>query len=66
MQTRNLYARCKAFCLQSEALKPSEQWQPVTVGTSAQHDPNPPITIDTYVPPPSGTLLLRMSMGMGS
>ena len=40
------------------------QWQPVTVGTSATHDPSPPITIDTFVPP-AVSLISRTLMGVG-
>lgn len=42
------------------------QWQPVTYGTSASHDPNPPITIDTFVPPAGGsTVPVKAMMGLG-
>lgn len=48
------------------SLEEAWQWQPITVGASATHNPNPPITIDTAVvdvePEP---LILRRQMGMG-
>lgn len=50
----------------SGVTRSSWQWQPITYGTGAAHDPNPPIIIEdapaaptTNYPPP------RMMMGMG-
>lgn len=48
------------------SLTPTWQWQPITVGSSAAHDPNPPITIDsTVVDAEPDPLFLRTLMGMG-
>lgn len=43
----------------------SWQWQPITVGTSATHDPSPPITIDTNVPAPAGRHIFLPLLGVG-
>lgn len=38
------------------------QWQPITYGASASHDPSPPIILETSAP---AVLLTRMVLGLG-
>lgn len=41
------------------------QWEPITYGTGAAHDPSPPIIIEDAPAAPVANLLLRMVMGVG-
>lgn len=66
MQVRSLFVLTNAFRMLSGSTNHSFQWQPITVGTSASHDPYPPITIDTNVPPPSGGVPQRTMTGVGT